>query len=146
MKSPFQSKLEPLALALVFTPEPITTIAGIGLLGYARTRQMRKQRRTSRYHAGNTFGRHYTYRIDMVRGTTITFQTFATRQGQLPLTWPNVTKLYHMPQVKVPYRKAANQGSKINPSHLPGRQREVVLGRPKSSSRTMFPGPRRGCR
>ena len=139
MKSPFQSKLEPLALALVFAPEPITTVAGIGLLGYTRTRHLIQRKNTSRHRVGSTFGRHYKYRIEMVRGTTITYQTFAIRQGQLPLTWPNVTKLYHLPQVRVSHRKTASQRSKTNTSLLPGRQLDAALGRSKSNSRTMLP-------
>ena len=97
MKIPFHSVLGSLALALIFTPEPTTTIAGIGLLSFARKR--RRQKPISWNGPTNRFEGYYTYKIDMVNGGTIIFQMFPTRQGQLPLTWPNIAKLHRRPEV-----------------------------------------------
>jgi hypothetical protein len=88
--------LKPLAMALIFAPEPLTTIAGIGLLGYTAYAGRKKEAKPRR--RKNASGSFYTYRIDKVNDSTITYQIFTTRQGQLPLIWPAMTKLYYKAQ------------------------------------------------
>jgi len=132
MKTPFHSVLESLALALIFTPEPTTTIAGIGLLSLTRTMRCRKGIRRNRL--TNGVEGYYTYRIDMVDGRTITFQVFPIRQGQLSLTWPNIGKLYSSPEAWEAFRAGANQASKATPSPVSGLRQASLLRTPKRGS------------
>ena len=96
MKRRYYSGLQPLAMALIFTPEPLTTIAGIGLLGYAA--HARRQAEKKRHRLKSAFKNFYNYKINKVNNSTLSYQIFTTRQGQLPLIWPDMTKLYYKPQ------------------------------------------------
>jgi len=91
MKSTYYAGLQSLALALIFMPEPITTVVGVGLLSYARNTG--RQRPVSVRRLTNTFEDHYSYKLNMARGTTITVQLSPKRHGQLPRAYPQVAKL-----------------------------------------------------
>ena len=108
MKNSTHTRIGPLALALIFIPEPVTTAVGIGLLGYSRVRNMLQQQQDiACTRLKRTFDGFYGYKIQMTGKDSIAFQTFTTRQGQLPLTWPNITKVYHTPQVWESCRSSA---------------------------------------
>jgi hypothetical protein len=86
--------LESLALALIFAPEPVTTIVGMGLLGYARKKRTEEQlaiRPPARYHSFTDF---YTCKVKMMRGSTIAYRASTTREGQLPLIRSTISHLY----------------------------------------------------
>ena len=92
MKYLTHTGLEPLALALIFIPDPITTVVGIGLLSHI---MHIKQRGNLEYHRSMHFrNNHYSYKIDMIDNTTITFQLSATRQGQLPVDWLKIDGIF----------------------------------------------------
>ena len=88
--------LKPLAMALICVPEPLTTVAGIGLLGYAAYARLKKKAKPRRLK--KTFGSPYSFKIEKVNDSTITYEIFTTRQGQLPMSWPDITKLYYQAQ------------------------------------------------
>jgi hypothetical protein len=84
--------LETLALALIFAPDPVTTILGVGLLSYARKKQAEeKQAAQPRRHYFTDF---YNCKVKMVRGSSIVYRTATTRDGQLPLTRSTISRLY----------------------------------------------------
>lgn len=85
--------LKPLAMALICVPEPLTTIVGIGLLSYAVYAGLKKESKP--YNRNKASHSLYTYKIEKVNDSTIIYQIFTTRQGQLPLIWPDITKLYY---------------------------------------------------
>src|SRR4030042_2571440 len=97
MKSSQSAGLQSIALALIFMPEPFTTVIGVGLLGYARA--MGHEKPVSPRRLINTFEDHYSYRFDMSRSSTITYQLSARRHGQLPESYPRIARLQDNPQV-----------------------------------------------
>ena len=89
--------LKPLAMALICVPEPLTTIVGIGLLSYAAYANLKKESKPfNRKKACHSL---YTYEIERVNDSTIIYQIFTTRQGQLPLIWPDIAKLYYKTKI-----------------------------------------------
>jgi len=91
MKAQSYVGLESLALALIFAPEPMTTIVGSGLLAYAKYAKHR-ERSAARHRLALSIP--YLYRVYMADRKNIAFHITATRPGQLPLTWPIAAKLY----------------------------------------------------
>src|SRR4030042_2208564 len=122
MKSAYYTGLQSIALALIFMPEPVTTVIGVGLLSYARSAG--QQRPVTVRRLANTFEDNYSYRLNMVRGTNINYQLSARRHGQLPRVYPSGAKLQNNPQVvkilkekaKRPYTCASF--SKLEPAGL----------------------------
>jgi hypothetical protein len=111
MKSTYYAGLQSLALALIFMPEPITTVVGIGLLSYARNAG--QQRPVSVRRLTNTFEDHYSYRMDMLRGTTITYQLSPKRHGQMPKSYPKIAKLQDNHQVLKALRERTQRQSQF---------------------------------
>jgi hypothetical protein len=97
MKSSTSTGLQAIALALIFMPEPFTTPVGIALLGYAKIMGAAEKPVTPRRMI-NTFEDHYTYRLEMQRSSTITYQLSARRHGQLPESYPRIARLQDNPQ------------------------------------------------
>ena len=91
MKTRSYAGLESLALALIFAPEPVTTIVGSGLLAYAKYAK-HKERSVARRKLARSIP--YLYKVYMTDRKRIAFHITATRPGQLPLTWPITAKLY----------------------------------------------------
>ncbi|MGD0353058.1 MAG: hypothetical protein ABSB38_06140 [Dehalococcoidia bacterium] len=97
MKSTYSAGLQSIALALIFMPEPFTTIIGVGLLSYARAAG--KERPVNPRHLINTFEDHYSYKLDMSRNSIISYELSARRHGQLPESYPKIARLQDNPQV-----------------------------------------------
>jgi len=97
MKSVYSAGLQSLALALIFMPEPFTTVVGVGLLSYAKAAG--RERPVSPRRLINTFEDHYSYRLDMSRNSTINYELSARRHGQLPESYPRAAGLQDNPQV-----------------------------------------------
>ena len=85
--------LETLALALIFAPDPITTVIGVGILSYARKKQA-EEKQTALRPRRHYFTDFYNCKIKMVRGSAITYRTTQTREGQLPLRRSTISRLY----------------------------------------------------
>jgi len=107
MKSAYYTGLQSIALALIFMPEPVTTVIGVGLLSYARSAE--QQRPVTVRRLTNTFEDHYSYRLNMVRGTSINYQLSPRRHGQLPRAYPSGAKLRDNPQVPKALRERAKR-------------------------------------
>jgi len=122
MNSTYSTGLQSIALALLFMPEPFTTPIGIALLAYARSTGQQKTVTVRRL--TNTFEDHYTYKLNMVRGTSINYQLSPRRHGQPPKAYPSIARLQDNPQVlKVLREKAKRQYtctsfSKLEPAGL----------------------------
>jgi hypothetical protein len=97
MKSVYSAGLQSLALALIFMPEPFTTLVGVGLLSYAKAAG--QERPVARRHLITTFEDHYSYKLDMSRNSTISYELSARRHGQLPESYPKIARLQDNPQV-----------------------------------------------
>jgi len=106
MNSTYSTGLQSIALALIFMPEPFTTPIGIALLAYIRVTGQQKPVTVRRL--TNTFEDHYTYKLNMVRGTTINYQLSPRRHGQLPGSYPKIARLQDNPQ----FIKAVRQRTK----------------------------------
>ncbi|MBM4446128.1 MAG: hypothetical protein FJ023_02085 [Chloroflexi bacterium] len=118
MKSTYYAGLQSIALALIFMPEPVTTVIGVGLLSYAR-KNAKPQRPTNFRRLTNTFEDHYSYRVNMVRGTAINYQLSPRRHGQLPRAYPSIAKLQDNPQlVKALRERVQGQSARISYSKL----------------------------
>ena len=97
MKSVYSAGLQSLALALIFMPEPFTTVIGVGLLSYAQAAG--KERPVTRRRLTTTFEDHYSYRLDMSRNSIISYELSARRHGQLPESYPKIARLQDNPHV-----------------------------------------------
>jgi hypothetical protein len=93
MKKRHYTGLEPLALALILAPEPVTTVAGFALLGYVALSNSRKE--AHRVHQKGPFDGFYSYSIKMINNSTITYNIFTTREGQLPFSTMNMPFQHH---------------------------------------------------
>ena len=109
MKSAYSAGLQSIALALIFMPEPFTTVVGVGLLAYARSAGQQKPATVRRL--TNTFEDHYSYRLDIVRDTSITYQLSPRRHGQMPKSYPRTAKLQDNPQVLKALRERTRRQS-----------------------------------
>ena len=110
MKKRLHAGLGSLAMLLIFVPEPVTTLAGIGLLGYVR--HAMKVGQTIWRKTGNFFEEYYTASIGTMKDGIIKFQVSTTRQGQLPLARSNISRLYHMPHLWPSYKLTTRQEPK----------------------------------
>lgn len=124
MKSVYSAGLQSLALALIFMPEPFTTVIGVGLLSYARAAG--GERPVTPRRIITTFEDHYSYKLDMSRSSTITYELSARRHGQLPESYPRMARLQDNPQVvkalrarsKAPSQYTSTPFSKLEPAGL----------------------------
>jgi hypothetical protein len=122
MKSTYYTGLQYIALAIIFMPEPATTVLGVALLSYARSKG--QQNFVTVRRLTTTFEDHYNYRLNMVRGTTINYQLSPRRRGQLPNSYPKIARLQDNPQVMKALRERAKRQytctsfSKLEPAGL----------------------------
>jgi hypothetical protein len=145
MKSTYNAGLQAMALALIFMPEPFTTPIGIALLAYAKTTG--RQRTASICRPADTFEDRYSYKLNMTRNTTITYQLSPKRHGQMPEAYPRVAKLQDNPQYLKTLRERAKRQSqftstpfsKLEPAGLmrgPRLRDRAALATPKKTSPT----------
>jgi hypothetical protein len=124
MKSTYSAGLQSIALALIFMPEPFTTIIGVGLLSYARAAG--KEKPVAPRRMITTFEDHYSYKLDMSRNSIISYELSARRHGQLPESYPKMVRLQDNPQVvkalraraKAPSQYTSTPFSKLEPAGL----------------------------
>lgn len=107
MKSPIYPALQLVAVTLIFIPEPVTSIAGLVLLGHIA--HVRKGKRGGSHRLRVHFEDSYNYRISMKDGRTITFEITPKMPGQLPSNWPNTTRSCHTRQIWESSRRAEGQ-------------------------------------
>ncbi|MCJ7514985.1 MAG: hypothetical protein MUO89_03310 [Dehalococcoidia bacterium] len=111
MKTAYSAGLQSLALALIFMPEPFTTIIGVGLLSYARAAGGEKPVAPRRMIT--TFEDHYNYRLEMQRNSIISYELSARRHGQLPEAYPRMARPQDNPQ----FMKALHARAKSPPPY-----------------------------
>jgi hypothetical protein len=124
MNSAYSAGLQSLALALIFMPEPFTTVIGVGLLSYARA--MGNERPVTPRRMITTFEDHYTYKLEMKRSSIISYELSARRHGQLPEAYPRMSRPQDNPQfvkalrarAKAPSTYTSIPFSKLEPSGL----------------------------
>jgi hypothetical protein len=137
-KSAVTMGLESLAVALIVTPEPVSTVVGISLLGYTRLTANQKEIVSKRNR--KDFEDCYVYKIDLVNKATINYRIYPTRQGQLPSNWPNVANLCNRPELWNSYHATSSPRKQLTP-YKP--QPAGLLGSPKSPSKARFIAPKR---
>lgn len=130
--------IQSLALALIFAPEPFTTPFGLVLLVYAN-HMKRHQHVVARRRTGHKFYSYYSFKVNMVHGKAVTFQTYTTRHGQLPLSSHNTTSLYHAPGLWESYQKASARFTKQDILTTRGQQPAGLLKRPVNSNARVRP-------
>ena len=129
MNNPFYLGLQGLALVLIFAPEPITTVPGIWLLGYARAKANGEE--TIPQKRENTFAHIYDYKLEKVGESTITYELGKRRSGQMP--WPTMTtRVYKLPQAWKAYQNGDSQPARphqlLNGAPLPAKRAGTASG------------------
>ncbi|MBM3120158.1 MAG: hypothetical protein FJ006_11560 [Chloroflexi bacterium] len=141
MKTAYSAGLQSLALALIFMPEPITTVVGVGLLNYARV--ARKQRPTVLRPVINTFEDHYTYRMNLINNTTINVQLSPRRHGQMPKVYPSITRLHDNPQALKALHERAQRQAQTNTTPFSKLEPAGLMKPPRPKSQTRYFTPKR---
>ncbi len=124
MKTAYSAGLQSLALALIFLPEPFTTPIGLALLAY--TKAMGEEKPATPRRVINTFDDIYSYKLQMQRNNMISYELAARRHGQLPESYPRISRLQDNPQVvkalrtkaKAPSQYTSVPFSKLEPAGL----------------------------
>jgi hypothetical protein len=141
MKTAYSAGLQSLALALIFMPEPITTVVGVGLLNYVRV--ARKQRPTVTRRVINTFEDHYTYRMNLINNTTINVQLSPRRHGQMPKVYPSIARLQDNPQVLKVLREGAQRQARASSTPFSKLELAGLMKPPRPRSQTRYFTPKR---
>ena len=85
-----QLGLESVALALIFAPEPFTTLIGVGLLAAARANKMHSESRRPT----DRFEDYYRCAIELAKDGKLNYRVASIRDGQMPHAVPRRTNLY----------------------------------------------------
>ncbi len=141
MKTTHYAGLQSLALALIFMPEPVTTVVGVGLFNYARV--ARKQRPTVSRRVINTFEDHYTYRMSLVNSTAISVQLSPRRHGQLPKAYPSIARLQDNPQALKALRERAQQQAQTTTTPFSKLEPAGLMKPPRPKGQTRYFAPKR---
>ena len=140
MKPAYYVGLQSIALALIFMPEPLTTVVGAGLLGYARSAG--QQRPAIARRLANTFEDHYSYKLNMVRSTTITYQLSPKRHGQMPGSYPRIAKLQDNPQFLKTSRERTKRQSQLTSAPFSKLEPAGLMRGPRLRDRAALATPR----
>jgi hypothetical protein len=140
MKSAYSAGLQSIALALIFMPEPVTTIIGVGLLSYARSTG--QQRPATVRRLTNNFEDLYSYRLDILRSKTITYQLTPRRHGQLPSAYPSIARLQDNPQVLKAQRERAKRQSQSTSTPFSKLEPAGLMRGPRIRDRAALVTPR----
>jgi len=140
MKSEYYVGLQSIALALIFMPEPLTTFVGVGLLSYARTAGRQRPAITRRL--PDTFEDHYSYKLNMTRGTTLTYQLSPKRHGQMPESYPRTAKLQDNPQFLKALRERTKRQSQLSSAPFSKLEPAGLMRGPRLRDRAALATPR----
>ena len=88
--------LDIVAVALILAPEPFTTPIGISLLSYSRKLKGQSQGR-SRRRPVNRFERDYSYQLNLINQTHITYEIHTKLDGQLSHYQPHNARMLYAP-------------------------------------------------
>lgn len=141
--TPIWTGLESLALALIFAPEPFTTVLGVGLLAYARKKRVEQQQALkNRARPRNSFSDFYHYRVGMIQGSSIAYHVSPARQGQLPLARSTISRLYETREEWEKYRNTLPLRTGVNLTRPHAAQPAGLLKTPFLRYQTMLPARR----
>jgi hypothetical protein len=140
MKSAYYVGLQSVALALIFMPEPFTTPIGIALLSYAKTAG--RQRPASGRRLPDTFEDHYSYKLNLARSTTITYQLSPKRHGQMPESYPRIAKLQDNPQFLKALRERTKRQSQFTSAPFSKLEPAGLMRGPRLRDRAALATPR----
>ena len=140
MKSVYSAGLQSIALVLIFMPEPFTTPIGIGLLAYAKAAARRRP--VSARRLTNTFEDHYSYKLSMTRSTTINYQLSPKRHGQMPKSYPRITKLQDNPQFLKALRERTQRQSQFTSAPFSKLEPAGLMRGPRLRDRAALATPR----
>jgi hypothetical protein len=85
-----QLGLESVALALIFAPEPFTTLIGVGLLAAARANKMHSESRRPT----DRFEDYYRCAMELANDGKLKYKVATIREGQMPHAVTRRTNLY----------------------------------------------------
>jgi hypothetical protein len=85
-----QLGLESVALALIFAPEPFTTLIGVGLLAAARANKMHSESRRPT----DRFEDYYRCAVELAKDGRLSYRVAPIRDGQMPHAAPRRTNPY----------------------------------------------------
>jgi hypothetical protein len=140
MKSAYSVGLQSVALALIFMPEPFTTPIGIALLAYAKAKG--RQRPASARRLPDTFEDHYSYKLNLTHSTTITYQLSPKRHGQMPKSYPRITKLQDNPQLLKALRERTQRQSQFTSAPFSKLEPAGLMRGPRLRDRAALATPR----
>jgi hypothetical protein len=140
MKSAYYVGLQSIALALIFMPEPLTTLVGAGLLGYARSAG--RQRPASTRRMPDNFEDHYSYKLNMTRSTTITYQLSPKRHGQMPESYPRIARLQDSPRYLKTLRERTKRQSQFTSAPFSKLEPAGLMRGPRLRDRAALATPR----
>jgi hypothetical protein len=121
-------------------PEPFTTPIGIALLAY--TKASGQQRPASARRLPDTFEDHYSYKLNMPRSTTITYQLSPKRHGQMPGSYPRIAKLQDNPQYLKALRKSEKKQSQFTSAPFSKLEPAGLMRGPRLRDRAALVTPR----
>ncbi len=122
--STYRAGLQSLALALIFMPEPVSTVVGLGLLGVSRAIETPRPNNFHRLSSG--LSDHFDYRLTLKGNSAIAVELKPKRHGQLPRAYPRIAKLQDNPEalkslqdrVQSQLKKSAASPSALEPAGL----------------------------
>ena len=128
--TPIWTGLESLALALIFIPEPVTTVIGVGLLGYVQKKRIEQQQASRHHRLPYLFRDYYNCKVQMIRGSSIAYRVSTTREGQLPLARSTIARLYESRREWEYYHKTLNARPRITATRSSAQQPAGLLKTP----------------
>ena len=140
MKSTYNAGLQSLALALIFMPEPFTTPFGVALLAYAKIAS--QQRPAIKRRLPDAFEDHYSYKLNMTRGTNITYQLSPKRHGQMPVAYPRTARLQDSPQYLKALRERTKRQSQLTSAPFSKLEPAGLMRGPRLRDRAALAKPR----
>jgi hypothetical protein len=140
MKSTYNAGLQSLALALIFMPEPFTTPFGVALLAYAKIAS--QQRPASTRRLPDTFEDNYSYKLNMTRSTTITYQLSPKRHGQMPESYPRIARLQDSPRYLKTLRERTKRQSQFTSAPFSKLEPAGLMRGPRLRDRAALATPR----
>jgi hypothetical protein len=121
-------------------PEPFTTPFGIALLAYVKIANQKRPSVSRRL--PDTFDDHYSYKLSMIRGTTINYQLSPKRHGQMPRTYPTISKLQDNTQFLKALRERSQRQSQFTSAPFSKLEPAGLMRGPRLKDRAALATPR----
>ena len=127
-RAPVSKGLESVALALIFAPEPFSTLIGVGLLALAKASKANRVTSTEAPLMVNRFEDYYHCKVHMEKAGIVSYKITPRKEGQIPHIPPQTVKLCETAAWKH-YRKTAYNYLDTKPlqkTHFSGIQRGLL--------------------